>query len=368
MIRAIFAGFLVVHALIHLMGFAKAFGLAELPQLTQPVSRAAGLAWLAAAGLFLAMAAALFAWPRGFWAVGGMALVLSQALILGAWRDAKFGAIASLVVLVGVCYGFLSRGPWSFRATFEREAAAGMARRTPQPLVTEADLAPLPAPVQRYLRLAGAVGQERVQGMRVRLRGSLRTGPAEPWMPIAADQYSCFDRPTRLFHIQATRAGVPFEALHRYVGPSATFAVKVASLVTVTEARGPEADRSETVTFLDDMALLAPATLLSPAIRWEPLDDRTARATLTLGAVTVRAELQFDEAGQLTGFRSDDRMMASKDGKSFRAARWSTPVRDYRAFGAHRLAGRGEAVWHLPEGAFEYARFEVLAVEYNPTP
>ena len=33
-----------VHGLIHLMGFAKGFGYADLPQLTQPISRAWGLA------------------------------------------------------------------------------------------------------------------------------------------------------------------------------------------------------------------------------------------------------------------------------------------------------------------------------------
>lgn len=36
--RWIVAGLLAVHGLIHLMGFAKAFGYAELPQLMQPVS------------------------------------------------------------------------------------------------------------------------------------------------------------------------------------------------------------------------------------------------------------------------------------------------------------------------------------------
>src|SRR5229473_2026019 len=40
-----------VHGLIHLMGFAKAFGYADLPQLTQPISRAWGVVWLVAACL-----------------------------------------------------------------------------------------------------------------------------------------------------------------------------------------------------------------------------------------------------------------------------------------------------------------------------
>ena len=62
---AVFAIVLVIHGLIHLLGFAKAFGLADLPQLTQPVPSVLGLLWLLAAFLFLATAAALFVWPTG---------------------------------------------------------------------------------------------------------------------------------------------------------------------------------------------------------------------------------------------------------------------------------------------------------------
>jgi hypothetical protein len=108
-IRFAFAALLVLHGLIHAMGFAKAFGLAELPQLTETPSRIAGLGWLLSAALFLATAVTLFVWPRGFWAIGAAALLVSQPLIFGAWRDAKFGSIASLLVLVGVVWGVVTR-------------------------------------------------------------------------------------------------------------------------------------------------------------------------------------------------------------------------------------------------------------------
>ena len=270
------------------------------------------------------------------------------------------------IAIVGVVYGFLSRGPWSSRAAFRRESRALLARRGPRATVTEADLAPLPAPVQRYLRAAGAVGRPTVQTMRARFRGTFRTAPSAPWMPLTAEQVSAFDEPVRLFRMEASRAGIPFEAYHRMAGGAAAFRVKLASLVTVADARGPAMDRSETVTFLNDMAVLAPATLLSHRVRWEPVDDRTARATFTLGAQEVAAELQFDDAGHLVGFWSDDRSMASSDGRSFRAARWSTPLHDHRAFGQTTLASRAEAVWMLAEGAFEYARFEIVEVAYDP--
>lgn len=60
-----------VHGLVHLMGFAKAFGYAELPQLTQPISAEMGVAWLAAGLLVIASAVTTVASPRSTWIVGG---------------------------------------------------------------------------------------------------------------------------------------------------------------------------------------------------------------------------------------------------------------------------------------------------------
>ena len=59
MIRGVFLFILGVHGLIHLLGFAKAFGLADLPQLAQPISRTWGALWLAAGMRVLAAAALL---------------------------------------------------------------------------------------------------------------------------------------------------------------------------------------------------------------------------------------------------------------------------------------------------------------------
>jgi hypothetical protein len=53
-----------IHALIHVMGFAKAFGLASLTQLKIPISRPMGVLWLAAAMLLLMAVAAIDWLPR----------------------------------------------------------------------------------------------------------------------------------------------------------------------------------------------------------------------------------------------------------------------------------------------------------------
>jgi len=42
MLKIIFLFIVLIHALIHLLGFVKAFNLTEISQLTQPISKTSG--------------------------------------------------------------------------------------------------------------------------------------------------------------------------------------------------------------------------------------------------------------------------------------------------------------------------------------
>jgi hypothetical protein len=162
----------------------------------------------------------------------------------------------------------------------------------------------------------------------------------------------------RMFH-------VPVEALHQLKDGHATMRVKVAGVIPMVDARGEAMDQSETVTLLNDMCILAPATLIEPHIEWQSVDARTVCARFTNGAHTVSARLYFAEDALLANFISDDRLRASPDGRTFTRLRFSTPVQDYRDFGPARLAARGEARWTLPEAEFTYGEFEVQEVAYG---
>jgi hypothetical protein len=274
------------------------------------------------------------------------------------------GALLALLLLAAG-YAWLTVGPRSFHAQFMREQEVGFARAPAVPVVCDADLAHLPEPVRRYLRLVGVVGQPRVRNYRLRFRGRIRSGPGARWMPFEAVQQSFADEPTRLFLMRARMYGVPVQAFHRLVGGHATMKVTIAGLIPMVDARGDVMDRTEAVTLFNDMCLLAPGTLLDPGIAWDPVDGRTVRARFTNGGHTIAATLSFGEDGLLENFTSDDRSRSSPDGKTFTRLRFSTPVRSYRIFGAARLAAHGEARWHLPEGEFTYGEFDLVEVAYN---
>jgi len=184
-------------------------------------------------------------------------------------------------------------------------------------------------------------------------------------MSLTAEQYNVVDEPARLFYMNASMFMIPAQGYHRYVGPSATMRVKAAALVPVVDVSGAEMNQGETVTMFNDMCVMAPATLIDPAIAWEPIDARTARARFTNAGQTIRAELSFNEAGELTNFWSDDRYQTSPDGKTVKKVRWSTPLASYRSFGPVRLASGGEGRWHEPGRDYAYIELTLDDVQYN---
>ncbi len=253
----------------------------------------------------------------------------------------------------------------SFRTLYEHDVAAGLHRQAQAPkLLTDADIMHLPVAVQRYLVFVGTVGKPQIWNYQLHFRGALRNSPDDGWMPMVAQQQSFANPPARLFLVKASMFGIPFSAFHRYVGSEATFQVRVVSLLTMVDAHGAEMNLSETVTLLNDMFLLAPATLIDPHIVWEELDPTTVRATWTNAGNTVSAMVSFDSSGALVNFVSDDRYRTT-DGKKYERLRWSTPVRAWREVDGRKLFSAGEAIWELGGKEFAYGRFELLDVQYN---
>lgn len=104
----------------------------------------------------------------------------------------------------------------------------------------------------------------------------------------------------------------------------------------MVDAAGPQTDRAETVTLLNDLCVVAPAApaaLVDAHVTWTVLGPGRVHAALTRGPQTVGADLVFDERVERVDLVCDDRLAGSPDGKTFTARRWSTPLTSYRDVG-----------------------------------
>jgi hypothetical protein len=363
-VRLAFALLIVMHALLHLLGTTKAFGWAVVPQLRSPITPVAGLLWLLAAILLLGAAIGVALAVDRWWWAALPGILLSQALISQAWGDARFGTLVNVLIALPLLLLAVDARPGSFRSRFTRDRDMLLARAVrPAQIVTEGDLAGLPPLMRVYVRRVGAVGRPRIRNLRVRFDAQMRSSATSPWMQSTATQYEFFDPPARLFYMNATRAGVPLDIFHRYVDSAATFQVRIASLFPMIDRGGPVLTRAETVTLMNDIVVMAPAAVLDLPFTWQTDGERSVRATFTNAGHTVSARLSFDPAGDLVGFRSNDR--TQEDATGSHDTPWSTPISGYRDVDGVRIGTIGDANWIADSGEWTYGKFTIRSIAYN---
>ncbi len=354
---------IVLHGLIHLMGFTKAFNWAQVNQLTQNISKTNGILWLIAAVLFVITAILFFIKNDTWWVYSIAAVLISQYLIFTSWQDAKFGTIANLIILVATVIGY---GTWSFRGMYENDVKTGIEKTSsmPESLLTEADIQNLPEPVKNYLRYVGTIGKPKVNNFKVKFTGKIRKDDKSEWMPFTSEQYNFLAASTRLFYMKATMKGLPVEGYHCFKNGDAFMDIRLFSLIKVQYQTGKEMGIAETVTFFNDMCCMAPATLIDKRIKWSDAENNKVKAEFTNNGITISAWLYFNEKGELTNFISEDRYATLADG-SLKKLRWATPLKDYKNINGFNIAGYADAVYTYPEGDFIYGTFNTTHIEYN---
>ena len=185
MLRYFFSFIILLHGLIHLIGFAKAFNCGDITQFTNQISKPAGLLWLITATLFIA-AFILFLVNKESWPVVALvAVLLSQILIVTVWQNAKYGTTANVLILV---IAVVSWGSIDFERSFRNDVNAHFVKSNEQnDLLTEADVRLLPLPVQKYLRYTGVMGKPKLTTMRIVFEGRMRD-KGKDWFPFRSVQ------------------------------------------------------------------------------------------------------------------------------------------------------------------------------------
>ncbi|NJR32221.1 MAG: hypothetical protein HC778_04415 [Chamaesiphon sp. CSU_1_12] len=357
--KVIFSLIVTIHGLIHLIGFAKAFGDGNITQLTKEISKPIGTIWLATA-LSLLVVAVLFVLKKDGWSLlAVITAIVSQILIFTVWQDAKFGTIPNLII---IAVAIFSLGMTNFENAFRQDVRENLLRtnRLPTEMLTEADIKPLPESVRRYLKYVGVINKPKVKNVRIIFNGQMRDR-GKDFFPFRSEQYNFFDEPTRLFFMKGKISGLTVPGYHRYSNAKATMDIRLFGLFPIVQQSGTVMDKTETVTLFNDMCLMAPATLIDKRIQWQELDLNSAKATFTNHGITISAILYFNDLGQLIDFRSDDRT-ATSDMKQYP---FFTPVTDYHNINGINIMSHGDAVWGYPDGKFTYGKFLLKNIEYN---
>lgn len=355
---------MLAHGLIHLLGFIKAFGISQINQLPREISKPVGTIWLVTALLMIIASATIVFKKEGWWGIALAGALLSQLLIFLYWKDAKFGTIPNLMILLVAMPAFFE---WNFETKFKRDVTESLnPNNHNETLLTIERISHLPEPVQRYLIYSGALNKPVLSNFKIKFEGRIRSDGKSAWMPFTTEQYNFIENPSRFFFMKAKMKGLPVTGYHAYKNGLATMDIRLLSVFTVQYQAGMEMNVAETVTWLNDLCLYAPAALIDKRIHWETIDRLQVKAVFQQEGINVAATLQFNENGELTNFVSEDRyrILSNSDRKQIR---FLTPVKNYIDVDGRKVPGFGEAVWHLPDGALTYGEFTATAIEYNVT-
>jgi hypothetical protein len=255
---------------------------------------------------------------------------------------------------------------WS-RATSALRARLVESRAPLQPRTVDfRELEGLPAPVQRYLRAVLKEGQPMLVGARVRHTGTFNMGrDANRWKPFTSDQLVITRRPG--FDWNATIAmmpGLPARVHDAYVAGEGILHASILGLITVANLRGAgDIAEGELMRFFAEAAWYPTVLLPSQGVRWEPIDERSARGTLADGDNRVTLTFSFDEDGLIETVRADARGR-TVDGDIV-ATPWQGRFWNYEERGGIRVPLDGEVAWLRPEGELPYWRGRIEELTYE---
>jgi hypothetical protein len=369
MLRSLILLILVFHAIIHLLGFVKYWGLAPVAQLSgqtifavpESFHRPYALAWLAATLLLLAggvgMMLRLEWWPL----IAGIGVLVSQLLIIMAWPDAKFGTIANVVILL-VALPAAAEVRFNRSARSDMDAMLGAAPPLPSTVITRESIGGLPESVQRWLTSAGVLGRPPISTVRLTQRGEMRQRPDGDWVPATAEQVFSVSPPG--FVWRTTMDMMPLVTVlgeDRYSAGLGRMQISAYGLFTIVDASGEHMDQGTMLRYLAEICWF-PTAALSPHIAWSPVDPLSAMATLTDGGRSVSGLFRFSPDGDVIGFEAD-RYMDRPEGATLE--RWVITMEDPKDLGGFRIPAKSSVTWKLKEGDNTWFRLELESIEYR---
>jgi hypothetical protein len=162
------------------------------------------------------------------------------------------------------------------------------------------ELEGLPPPVQHYFHAVLTEGQPIAATVRVAHAGQFNMDATyTKWRAFTSDQLVITRRPGFDWDARMRMApGLHVFVHDAYVAGEGLLHAALCGLITLADLRGtPEVAEGELMRFLAEAAWYPTALLPSQGIRWDAIDDTSARASRVDGATTVSLVFRFDAEG-----------------------------------------------------------------------
>ena len=286
------------------------------------------------------------------------------------WLVLVIGVVAT--VAIGLrAYG-ATRWAESMQALTRQLEAARMEHKQ-QPLSTvrfdAREFDGLPAPVQRYFRVALSDGQPLVAAARLELSGTFNmSATGERWKPFTSRERILTRRPGFVWDAKVFMLpGLPVHVVDSYIAGDGLLHAALLGLFPVANLRGGgEIARGELMRLFAELAWCPTALLPSQGVSWSAIDDTSAHATLRDGPISLTLRFRFNEAGLIESAHAQAR--GAMVGKAMAMLPWEGCWSNYQTRNGMTVPHTCEVAWLRPEGRKPYFRGTVTALHYEFMP
>ncbi len=372
MLRIVFSIFVIIHGLIHLIGFVREVNIPMTKKLLVkamiPISaldsKVLGVLWLIGGLAMIVSTISFLIGKHWWWIIATIALVLSQSLIILYWSDAKYGSLVNLIILIAVLLLYHEHRFYSEIRKDINELIASQSK-TSQSIITHESIKDLPLIVQKWLVKSNVIGKKSVYSLHLKQKGMMRTSAEGNWMQMTSEQFITADNPGFVWN--ADIKANPFMTINgrdKFTEGRGSMIIKALHTIPMASSTGKEIDQGAMMRYLAEI-IWNPSAALKDYIRWEYVSDTSARAFMNCNNATISGHFYFDKDGDIKGFEGK-RYGEFDDHYSLET--WSIAVTGYQEFEGIRIGNKSEVTWKLKKGNFTWLQIEVTDIKYNCEP
>ncbi len=351
-----------IHGIIHLFGFFKAFGISEFNAISQPISKTYGIFWFLTFLLFTITIILKLVHSDYWWLSGFLAVIISQLLIFNYWTDAKFGTVANVIILLATIIGYSSFN-FKHKIKGERISLFENSQLKNQEIVTEKALLDLPAIVQKWLTNSGIIGKQLISKVYLVQELQLKMKPEQPsWNNGTAEQYFTIQPPAFNWNINTEMNSIlSVVGRDKFEDGKGEMIIKLLSLIPVANAKNDEKVNQATLQRYLAEIVWFPSGSLSQYIKWETIDDYSARATMEYKGTKGSGEFHFDKDGNFKKFVA----MRYQDANDAEPTEWTVTATKSEEINGIKIPVECEASWELESGKWTWLKLKITDIQYN---
>ena len=279
-----------------------------------------------------------------------------------AWSDAKFGTIANLIILLAL---ILSYSSFNFKSKIvkEREKLFESSQSVSEKVITKETISELPSIIQKWLINNGTISKKPIYNVYLTQELQLKLKPEQTtWNYGMAEQYFTIQPPAFNWNINTEMNSIlSIVGRDKFVDGKGEMVIKLLSLIPVANTKNNEKVNQATLQRYLAEIVWFPSASLNEYIKWEPIDDNSARAIMEYKGTEGSGVFHFNENGDFKKFIA----MRYKDARDAEPAEWTVTASETAVRNGIRIPVQSEVKWKLDDSEWTWLKLRISDIKYN---